>query len=492
MNFLRKPKFLTTIVLLLAITVQAQDCNCESNYEWVKNTFEKNDAGFQYAVDRKGKEAYEKHCEQMLLKIKKATTKVECTKLLYEWMTFFRSGHIAIKPKRSMAGDSDNEPQTKSVSENWETIAEKKILAFENKIQSKKEADYEGIWFTDPYTIGIQKKGDSYIGFIITTTAETWKRGEIKLRFSEKEGVFYMRDKSEMPFSEVKLIGKNHLQLGNRFLLKREKPLFEEDHEIKEHFRALQAKEPYLEALDDHTLFLRIPSFSASYKKAIDSVILKNKDKIQKTENLIIDVRNNGGGSDGSFAEILPLLYTNPIRTVGVEFYSTELNNKRMLDFINDPKYGFDEEDKKWAKSAYDELEKSRGHFVNLNDDNKVVSIKEFDTVYPYPENVGIIINNGNGSTTEQFLLAAKQSKKVKLFGTTTLGVLDISNMYFINSPCDEFELGYCLSRSMRIPDMTIDEKGIQPDYYIDKSIPDYQWIKFVEESIKQHQSKNE
>ncbi len=105
---------------------------------------------------------------------------------------------------------------------------------------------------------------------------------------------------------------------------------------------------------------------------------------------------------------------------------------------------------------------------------------KLYINVYDHPKNVGILINEKNGSTTEQFLLAAKQSKKVKLFGVTTAGILDISNMYFVNSPDNEFKLGYSLSKSMRIPEMTIDNKGIQPDYYIDKSIPKYKWIEFV------------
>ena len=66
------------------------------------------------------------------------------------------------------------------------------------------------------------------------------------------------------------------------------------------------------------------------------------------------------------------------------------------------------------------------------------------------------------------------------------MGVLDISNMYFVTSPCEDMELGYSLSRSMRIPEMTIDDKGIQPDYYIDKSIPKYKWLDIVRNSLSQ------
>ncbi len=242
------------------------------------------------------------------------------------------------------------------------------------------------------------------------------------------------------------------------------------------YFKFLTTDDPVFEKLTDKTTILRIPSFSHSEKKLIDSIIDANRNIILSTENLIIDLRYNGGGSDQSFEKLLPIIYTNPIRSVGVELLSTPLNNQRMIDFMNDP--DFTEEDKKWAKDALEKLNKHIGEFVSV--DSTTVTIETYDTIYPYPKNVGIIINEGNGSTTEQFLLAAKQSQKVKLFGTTTVGVLDISNMYFINSPCNDFKLAYSLSRSMRIPDFTIDDKGIQPDYYIDKTISKYDWIDFV------------
>jgi len=137
-----------------------------------------------------------------------------------------------------------------------------------------------------------------------------------------------------------------------------------------------------------------------------------------------------------------------------------------------------------WAKNIYEKLQKKLGEFVFSID--VPVSVDRQSTVYKYPKNVGIIINEGNASTTEQFLLAAKQSKKVKLFGVTTAGALDISNMASIESPCNEFNLWYCMSRSMRIPDMTIDDIGLQPDYYLDKTIPQDKWVEFVNEILNQ------
>jgi hypothetical protein len=361
-------KNLVIIIGMVVVTysAHAQTCTCESNFEWMKKTFEENDAGFQYIIDKRGEAAYNIHNQLMSDKIKNAKTSTECTGLLYEWLAFFRSGHIRIERLT------------------FETPASQDVSQTENK-----------------------------------TEYETW---------------------------------------------------------------GIETQTPYLETLNATTLYLRIPSFDGSEKSAIDSVIAANKDKILKTENLIIDLRNNGGGSDPSFEELLPFLYTNPVRTVSVEFLSTKQNNQLFLDLATNA--DLDEDSRQWAKDIYDKLQNRLGEFVFLFD--VPVSIDQQDTVYEYPKNVGIIVHEKNVSTTEQFLLAAKQSKKVKLFGVTTGGALDISNMYSVESPCKEFNLWYCLSRSLRIPDMTIDDIGLQPDYYIDKTIPQYKWVEFVNEVLNQ------
>jgi hypothetical protein len=362
------------------------------------------------------------------------------------------------------------------------------ISQFENYINTKKEADYEGIWEIGNYKVGIQKEGVNYVGFIIESNVEGWEKpGLVKLKIEQDgnkiKSTFYMRDYSPVESGKPELIGSNYLQIGSS-TLKRLSPVFPDDPFVENYFKSINSRHPYLEKLNETTLYLRIPSFDHNEKQIIDSVIAVNKDKILKTENLIIDLRSNGGGSDVSYYELLPFLYTNPIRGIGMEFLSTIQNNQRFLDFAIKQEYQefFDEATRERFKEYYEKLQSRLGEFVNLSGNE--VSITRYDTVYVFPKNIGIIINKGNASTTEQFLLAAKQSKKVKLFGATTFGALDISNMYAIDSPCKEFRLHYCLSRSLRIPCMIIDDIGLQPDYHLDKTIPQYKWVEFVNEIL--------
>ena len=483
MNF--RVIFLTlTFITLISKITYGQDCNCENNFEWLKRTFEENDAGYQYTIDKKGQQAYDIHNMLFADKIKSAENFKECTMLLNEWLTFFRLGHIGIEPLKEL-DFSDN--STENEDTHYE-VTNIDITEFEKYITQKKRIDYEGVWELDSYKIGIKNEGYDYVGFIIASGIETWREGDVKLRIiNEADGVFrsiyYMGDRTPVESKSPHLVGNNYLQIG-QFLLKRLNPSTPTEEEVLSYLKSESAREPYLEEINATTLLLRIPSFEREQKTRIDSVVLTNRDKILETENLIIDLRDNGGGADRVFSELIPFLYTNPIRTIGTEFLSTKLNNQRMIDLAADPQYGLDEVAKEWIKNTYDRLEQNLNEFVNINPVE--VGIHHQDTIYTYPKNIGILINNGNASTTEQFLLAAKQSKKVKLFGTTTSGALDVSNMLNVESPCQEFLLWYCHSRSYRIPDMAIDDVGIQPDYFLDRNIFGYKWIDFATEILNQ------
>jgi hypothetical protein len=479
-----KTRHLSFILLLLPFAVLSQDCDCPSNLKWVRETFKANDAGFSYALSQKGQDAYEQHNRAYEAKVREVDNLQDCMHALENWLAFFRNGHIGIQPLNARHQESTGSPSEEDIRKSfadWEKL-EVDVPAFLEYLDTKTTHDFEGVWVSGPYEIGVKKLADAYLGFIIKADGVHWTEGQVKLRIeADGSATYYMRDHSPEHFEAAELLGNNYLTMG--FIdLKRKLPALPPDPEVELHVRSMFNDAPFFERVDDNTALLRIPSFSYSEKAAIDSVVLTNRELILQTPNLIIDLRDNGGGSDGSFQELLPILYTNPIRTVGVEFLSTPLNNQRMLDFIENDEYGLDKESKKWARKAYKKLSKQPGEFVLLNE--QPVTETTFDTVHPFPQRIAILINENNGSTTEQFLLAAKQSTKVKLFGTTTAGVLDISNMHYVDAPCGEFQLAYSLSRSLRIPDMAIDDKGIQPDYYIGQDIPKYQWVDFAAERL--------
>ncbi len=459
----------------------SQNCSCADNFAWLKETFEKNDAGFQYVINNKGEADYKKHTDIYIEKVKTITDKELCAESLLEWLRYFRKGHLWLKSiskkESTQKGKVDNDKIRKQFKD-WEKYAynEKEFNAY---ISQLKAPSLEGIWSSPPYKIGIRKINNEYIGFVIEADGIYWSKTQVKFKIKNDDGklsaTYFMQNHSASEIKRVNLIGNNYLSMEFVFL-KRLSPIFPTDISIERYLKYQSTNIPIFEKLSDKTVVLRIPSFDGSAKKQIDSIIAANLPTITKTENLIIDLQNNGGGNDASYEKLIPLIYTNPIRVVGVELLSTPLNNKRMEAIVNDSDASAD--DKKWAKNAIEKLNKNLGKFVNL--DTSIVNFENSDTMYTYPKKVGIIINGGCGSTTEQFILAAKQSKKVKLFGTTTFGSLDISNMFSVKSPCNDLELGYCLSKSFRIPDFTIDGKGLQPDYYLDNEIPKYNWVDFI------------
>jgi hypothetical protein len=478
-----KKRLILILTALLSKSALSQNCSCADNFSWLKETFEKNDAGFQYVIDKKGEADYKKHSDLYAEKVKSITDKEVCTKALLEWLRYFRRGHLWLQSlSKKEAPEKADEDKIRKQFKDWEKYSYNE-KEFNSYISQLKAPTLEGVWSSPPYKIGIRKVNNEYLGFILESDGVYWTKGQVKFRVKENNGklsgTYYMRDHSSSEIKSAKLLGSNYVSLGAS-LLKRISPVFPADKSLDMAFKFQSTEVPLFEKISDKTVILRIPSFDGSAKKQIDSLITSNMPLISKTENLIIDLQNNGGGSDGSFSKIIPLIYTDPIKIIGLEYLSTPLNNQRMSDMAKES--DMSAEDKKWVSDALEKLNRNLGKFVNL--DSTIVFTETLDSIYAYPKRVGIIINGGCGSTTEQFLLAAKQSKKVKLFGTTTFGSLDISNMYSVKSPCNDLELGYCLSKSFRIPDFAIDGIGLQPDYYIDKTIPRYEWISFVNEIL--------
>lgn len=446
--------------------VDDKSCDCLENWCWVKETFENNDAGAQWIIEEKGLEAYLQFCDSIENELKKADDIYACADIINSWGKFFRKGHFSVRVNNPDVSttDSDIPVHVDAVSYTIETVRQQAEVS---------QDPFIGAWAAFPYKIGIVldtiHPNRKYVGFILDAEVEGWKKGDVKLEIFEKNNEFtanfYMQNRSVQK-RKVWFQNEVELNIGNMKYINVLKADSLEQ-------QLLEVSRPLFFKLSDKTALLRVPSFNIDQKEAIDALIESNKETILSHENLIVDLRGNTGGYDTSWDGIIPFIYTNPIKTTGMGFYSTPLN--REVYFKN---YSFLQRvaDHKFIRNA----KKNDGKYVARDS----AFVTELETIHPNPKQVIVLVDEACASSTEQFILAARQSTKTSIYGKQTYGALDASNMVFVSSPDGCLTLGYCVTLTLRPPKDHIDNKGITPDVIIPDSVPVYQWVSFAEKAF--------
>jgi Periplasmic protease len=222
--------------------------------------------------------------------------------------------------------------------------------------------------------------------------------------------------------------------------------------------------------------YMKISSFAYENIAPFKELIEKNKEKIESSKGLIIDIRNNGGGTDDVYQPLLPYILTNPIRIMSVEFFATHTLVDGLRDYaIKNIKQDSINEVKRIDEDLR-EYRANIGKFV-LYGDKKVI-IDSITINKKGPKQVIILANRNVASSAENFLFSSRQSKKVKIMGTPSMGALDYGSIREFKFGCDNYQLLLPTYRSARLPQYPIDNIGIQPDIYLDESISD--WIDFA------------
>jgi len=339
---------------------------------------------------------------------------------------------------------------------------------------TKNSTSIEGIWEGFWQKFIVTKDGQKYVGIIVNS--QDWENGQIIYEFEPINDTVFNVINHSLIKNKNTYITKASLHLNGKILEMHDDTRFvrKSDSEILDKtilysyvpmFPNGRNTYPLALYLNDSTFFLRIPSFNNNIG---NEFVLKHWEEITSRPNLIIDIRNNGGGQDKYYEELAKIIYTKPYESKGVEWYATKGNIKSCEDAIKNGEIINGDEGIKWVQALLEAMKKNIDGFVthpyNLND-NEIV---KYDTIYFMPRKIGIIINEGNASSAEQFLLTAQQSDKVILFGNcNTAGVLDYSNTIPNTFPSNNYQLWCPMSRSKRLPDNPIDNIGIAPDVII-------------------------
>jgi hypothetical protein len=392
----------------------------------------------------------------------------QLTALLQEWTRFFGDGHVSVSPLAAPApagGSSGAPASTPSLA--WNEAGVRAELA----ARGARRDPLEGIWRIDGdrYRLGVLPspgKPGSFAAVVLSTTSGSWKPGQVKAELTRKPDgalaiLYRAGDHGEHPTGATLLLDGAALSVEGWGHWVREAPAIPDAGLVE---RALPGSWLFMKALSPDTLWLRIPDFNESRAKPLRDLLTENAAALASSKNLVIDLRNNGGGSDFVYEPLTPLLYSRPIYLVGVEMRASADNIALRKQYAEKIRTEAPEIAAFLDRQAARMSEKP-GAFVP--GDDAVFEVKRLETVLPFPKRVAILVDNA-ASTGEQFLLEARQSRKVTLFGKeNSAGVLDFANVVGMPTPSGRFQVSWATSRSMRLPGDPVDPDGIAPDIRI-------------------------
>lgn len=443
-------KLLFIIIALLGLPslIQAQ-CSCQEEFSKIKSHIELNYAGFKDKVKSNNIQKYKDFTAEKEKIATQAKNKSQCYFVINQWMSFFNDNHLYTGLNTEVI--EKIQPQKLQTDFPIEKLAVSKTLI--KKLESAK--GIEGIYTKkgEGFSIAVLKNKNpfrDYVAVVIKSSDSKFENGSVLAELKEKSAkeYFLLYNSSHMlAFATIKpkdgeLISgyvKNGREIVNK---------------TNYNFEA--------KPLNENTIYFNIPSFSWESKPTIDSLFASNKVNLSKSSNLILDLRNNGGGSDDMYYIISPYLYTQPIKSIGVDMYASNDNIKGWELMLQEPSLPSD--NKAEYQKMVDKLKLKLNQNANIIEDY----IDSSYTPLLFPKNVVILINEGCASSAEQFLLEAIQSKKVTLMGQNTSGTLDYSNLResdFCDMP---YRLWSPTTRSRRIDiGAGIDGIGIKPNIYL-------------------------
>jgi len=209
---------------------------------------------------------------------------------------------------------------------------------------------------------------------------------------------------------------------------------------------SLDPDKPNFRWLDDQTSIITLPSCAPRYSKIVDSLMFANKEGLANCKLMIVDVRDNGGGSDRTYKALLPYILTEPLKLPKVGYYTSK-ENKKMFKEIGI----FQHLD--WQNDTVS------SRLITLRPSTK----KENLSFQSYPINVAVLTNNATASSGETFVMKSKQSSRVTTFGEVTAGCVDGYNGNIID--LNGAKLRYPTSvRTLDVIHSAIDPFGLLPD----------------------------
>ena len=476
-------KYFFTLLIFISLINNAysQHCKCENELDFVIDYIENNLPGFIDNVNDTNKRQYESFKEELKLSaVKNCDNRFECLKNLMIYVEYFKDNHTEIYDNNSIDIDKNDSLSVAKflVSEqfrNSEVFDIKK-----QKIRKKTFSEIENVYqFIDSsFTIAIVKDKKSwrdYIGVILESKSQIWQKGQIRFELKQKSkntfDMFYYDEDHSLYF--IKNISLKDGVLDNDFFnvnLKKRND-FSRDAPNKITFRFL----------DDSTSYIRISTFSGDMSAQLKAFYEKIDKLVKSRPYLIIDIRNNGGGSTDNAYPLLQYIYSKPFYNDNIDIYATEENIRKWEMFYKSAQEDTINYEKEYLNELLDEItrmKKARNQTFIKRTDGEVI---ELDTVLAKPKKAAIIMNRNTASSAESFVLWAMESDKTIIVGENSGGYIGYGEITETETPNFKFKLACTITRYEK--QRAFEEIGVSPKFYLNN---ESDWIEQTLKILKQ------
>lgn len=459
--------------VFIQIEVNAQSCNCGEQFEFLTQKIAANYAGYKDKVNPGTQADFDVHTNRYRQLASATQSDTTCARLLHEWTLFFKDRHVQLSynlPKEDPAA-------VRARFAGWEKIALDETTA-RARIDEPGGDPAEGIWEMQGgnYRVALlpyPAPGREMAAVVLRADSVYWTPGQVKFDLKKNgeaySGRFYMRDHS-LKELEASLSGDQLIFKG-----------FSNWQRVYPGSGKLPSASPKqiftLRQLDSSTVLLTVPTMNESVRRQLDSLVNANRTLLSHTPNLIIDVRGNGGGSDITYYPLKPYLYTQKVSGDRMQFWATRDNAEKFA--LMGKNKDFPWTWRMYGKYMARKMRRHQGRFVGKTGTytERVKHPKK------YPLRVAVLIDGGCGSSCEQFVLFAQQSKRTTLIGQNTGGVLDYGNLHFLDLPDPRFTIGYPTSRSNRVAaGRPVDNVGIPPTIRLTEA--DGDWVEWARQYL--------
>lgn len=418
---------------------QNESNSCYTNYLFLKSWIEKNSASFNDNVKGNRKLLYTRYCDS-IQKFITANPNKDCLSLLQSYLIFFQDNHLSVS---FQFNDADTN-LLKLFYQSPDFLKTKIVDLTSTRLQELATIDaaqVEGIYLengNDFYKVAVVKiDNNKYSGVIINSKTQLWKNSQVKFDFNFEDDTtitYTLYNRKHQPETgQGKFIHSNLTGLNYR----------------KATTNAYSDKSGLYDCklLNDSTCYLKLSSFGGWLYKELDSFYAAIKPVISSKLYLIIDIRNNGGGSDVCYDALKPLFYTNPIESDIVDILATPENLARYqneLKMMISDSATFGAEAIKEKKREIAVMKKTKPcHFAKLQSKQYFT----LGTLLAYPQKIALVFNKTTASSAEDLIFDAQQSKKVITIGENSSGYTGYGNVYEVSIPNSNITFSYSTTR---------------------------------------------